>query len=331
MSEERETACYNQNCEQFRSMNQIMWQVPVLAMTLTGGLWFGAGQLKDYTVIKVLLFVLAACSDIAFFVVLMRIRFVMGAYLKKIEEFHPMSFVKADGTGLCRSKMVVHTFSSLLLGAAGVSVVGAIVVAGTSPEDVTPQPIAYYNSEASRLADEYEQVSFENVHATLLPHLPSPPARVLEVGAGSGRDAAALARMGYKVKAVEPAKAMREIALSIHPELKDRLLDDRLPDLGKIGKANFDLILLSAVWMHLPSHQRVHALGRLKELLASNGKLAITIRIGKPDPSRGMYEIAPDDVVKGAMANGLKLISRSDQPDVLGRHTVSWTTLIFSL
>jgi len=330
MTEERETACYIQNCEQFRSMNQIMWQVPVLAMTLTGGLWFGAGQLKDYTIIKILLFVLAACSDIAFFVVLKRIRFVMGAYLKKIEEFHPTSFVKADGAGLCRSKTVVHTFSTLLLGAAGVSIVGAVVVAGTSPEDVTPQPIAYYNSEASRLAGEYEQVSFETVHATLLPHLPSSPAKILDVGAGSGRDAAALVHLGYEVTAIEPAKAMREIALETHPELKDRLLDDRLPDLGKVGKSRFDLILLSAVWMHLPPHQRVPAMGRIKGLMTSNGKLAVTIRIGKPDPSRGMYEISPDEVVKDAMANGLKIISRSDQPDVLGRSTVSWTTLIFA-
>lgn len=330
MSEERETACYNQNCEQFRSMNQIMWQVPVLAMTLTGGLWFGAGQLKDYTAIRFLLFVLAGCSDIAFFVVLKRIRFVMGAYLKKIEEFHPTSFVTADGTGLCKSKTVINTFGILLLGAAVVSFVGAFFVVKTSPEDVTPQPITYYNSEASRLANEYEQVSFEAVHTTLLPHLPSPSAKVLDVGSGSGRDAAALARMGYKVKAVEPAKAMREIALGTHPELKDRLLDDRLPDLGKVGKEKFDLILLSAVWMHLPPHQRVPALDRLKELLASNGKLAITIRVGKSDPSRGMYDISPDDVVKDAITKGLKLASRSDQTDALGRSTVSWTTLIFS-
>ena len=28
---------YEQNYQQFRSLNQIMWQIPVLAMTLTGG------------------------------------------------------------------------------------------------------------------------------------------------------------------------------------------------------------------------------------------------------------------------------------------------------
>ena len=38
---------YEQNYEQFRSLNQIMWQIPVLAMTLTGGLWFGVSSIQD--------------------------------------------------------------------------------------------------------------------------------------------------------------------------------------------------------------------------------------------------------------------------------------------
>lgn len=308
-----------------------MWQVPVLAMTLTGGLWFGAGQLKDYTIIKVLFFVLAAISDFAFFLVLIRIRHVMGAYLIKIEEFSPTSFVKADGKGLRRSRTVVNTFSALLLSAAAVSIIGAVVVERTSAEDVTPQPIAYYNSEAARLASDYEQVPFEAVHSALIPYLPRPPAKALDVGAGSGRDAAALLRMGYKVTAVEPAQGMRDIALGLHPELKGRLVDDRLPDLGTIGKEKFDLILLSAVWMHLPPPQRIPAMTRLKELLPRNGKIVLTIRLGNADVSRGMYEINPDDVVKEASAKGLLLVARSDHADILGRKDVRWATLIFSL
>ncbi|NEB06003.1 methyltransferase domain-containing protein [Streptomyces sp. SID13726] len=47
-------------------------------------------------------------------------------------------------------------------------------------------------------------VSFETVHEALLDLLPDPPARVLDVGAGTGRDAAALAGRGFAVDAVEP-------------------------------------------------------------------------------------------------------------------------------
>jgi len=31
-------AAYNQNSENFRSLNQLMWQIPLIAMSLTGGL-----------------------------------------------------------------------------------------------------------------------------------------------------------------------------------------------------------------------------------------------------------------------------------------------------
>jgi hypothetical protein len=43
---EREKLCYEQNCEQMRSLNQIMWQVPIIAMTLTGGLWRAVATLN---------------------------------------------------------------------------------------------------------------------------------------------------------------------------------------------------------------------------------------------------------------------------------------------
>ena len=44
---EREKVCYEQNFEQARSLNGQMNQVPVLAMTLTGGLWFAAGVTEN--------------------------------------------------------------------------------------------------------------------------------------------------------------------------------------------------------------------------------------------------------------------------------------------
>jgi len=40
-------AAYEQNYQHFRSLNQIMWQIPVLATTLTGGLWFGVTKIEE--------------------------------------------------------------------------------------------------------------------------------------------------------------------------------------------------------------------------------------------------------------------------------------------
>lgn len=48
----------------------------------------------------------------------------------------------------------------------------------------------------------------------------------LDVGAGSGRDAAWLASLGYEVVAAEPAAGMRIEAQRRHPDPRIRWLDD---------------------------------------------------------------------------------------------------------
>ncbi len=125
---ERARTSYEQNFEQFRSLNQTMWQVPVIAMTLTGGLWFGAASVGDMPGFQYLLLVLATLANVGLVVVLIRVRFVMGEYLKVIESFHPSSFVAAKGKGFHASKTVARTFTILLLVSAGVSLLGTYIV-----------------------------------------------------------------------------------------------------------------------------------------------------------------------------------------------------------
>jgi len=112
---EKEKICYEQNYLQFRSLNNVMWQVPIIAMTLTGGLWFGADGTEDIFFKTILLF-LAAIGNFGLVIVLTRTRFVMGKYLDKIEGFSKEGFVLAAGDTLFTSKKaVVRTFSILLI------------------------------------------------------------------------------------------------------------------------------------------------------------------------------------------------------------------------
>lgn len=122
---EKEKLCYVQNYLQFRSLNQVMWQVPILAMTLTGGLWFGVNGTND-KFIQTILLIIAACGNFGLILVLTRTRFVMGEYLKKIEQFHQNSFVSANGNCLKSAEVVVNTFR-VLLALSGVISVIAIV------------------------------------------------------------------------------------------------------------------------------------------------------------------------------------------------------------
>lgn len=117
---EREKCCYEQNCQQFRAMNQIMWQVPLLAITITGGLWYAALGVSGASDFRKPLFLLSAVLDFALIAVLWRVRFVMAAYLVQIESFNPSAFVRASGTGVLNRSYTVVTAFSIALACAGI-------------------------------------------------------------------------------------------------------------------------------------------------------------------------------------------------------------------
>ncbi len=66
-------------------------------------------------------------------------------------------------------------------------------------------------------------------------------------------------------------------------------------------------------------------------LLAPNGRIAISLRIGDPDPERAMYAVTLHELSALAQQFGLRLMSATDSPDKLGRASVSWTTAVFGL
>jgi hypothetical protein len=117
---DRDKACYEQNFQQYRAMNQIMWQVPLLAITITGGLWYAALNVTGVQDFKRPLFLLAFVLDVALIAVLWRVRHVMSAYMVQIERFNPSSFVKASGRGLFNWPYTVVSAFSLALAIAAV-------------------------------------------------------------------------------------------------------------------------------------------------------------------------------------------------------------------
>lgn len=195
------------------------------------------------------------------------------------------------------------------------------------------QTIPHYDQNADQLVSQYESLTFEHVHPALLDLLPPPGATVLDVGAGSGRDAAWFAAKGYDVVAVEPSEAMRTRARQRHPSPRIHWLADSLPDLAQVRRLGltFDLILLSAVWMHVPPASRQRALRKLATLLSPNGRIAISLRIGPPDTDRAMYEVTLPELAAMAQQFGLRLLRTDDNPDKLGRPGISWATAVLGL
>jgi protein-L-isoaspartate O-methyltransferase len=159
--------------------------------------------------------------------------------------------------------------------------------------------------------------------------LPAGSAHVLNVAAGSGWDAAALARRGYRVTAVEPSTGFRtEVALR-HADLSIEWVDDGLPRLVTLDGRLYDLVLLSAVWMRIPKYERYKAMSRLASLLRPGGLLVMTVRQGPADTARGLLIVRPEKVVKTAEKASLTLERSLQEHDALGRPEVSWSTLVF--
>ncbi len=193
--------------------------------------------------------------------------------------------------------------------------------------------IAHYHHHARALAAQYDALAFNAVHQSWLPRLTDVTAgQALDVGAGSGRDARGLQALGWQVTAVEPAAALRQLGQQ-HSQQPARWLDDQLPHLPVLAAdaGRYQLILLSAVWMHLPAEQRAPALARLATLLADTGLLVISLRYGPSEPGRAMYPVSVDELAALAEPLGLQLELPDNQAlaqDCLNRAKVRWQTVI---
>lgn len=119
-----------------------------------------------------------------------------------------------------------------------------------------------YAHEAESLIRRWQSISFADQHSQVVHLLPDAPSRVLDIGAGIGTDAAALAAMGHTVVAVEPVGELRTAAINLHRSSRIEWIDDSLPDLRIITSMNetFDVVMLTAVWMHLDYEQRCRAM-----------------------------------------------------------------------
>lgn len=187
-----------------------------------------------------------------------------------------------------------------------------------------------YNAAAAGLIGPYEALKPADVYAPVIDLFPERPRHVIDIGAGTGRDAAWLAGRGADVLAVEPCAAFREAGALLHPDRRITWLDDRLPQLGRIDGA-FDLVLLCGVWQHMDAPEREMAMRRLAQLAALDAVVLLSLRHGPSPAGRSAFPVDADETGVAAAACGLALLRRvatqSMQPGnrAMG---VRWTWLV---
>lgn len=191
--------------------------------------------------------------------------------------------------------------------------------------------VPFYDVHAQQLTEQYESLEAHAVHQWLMDLLPTGAnSRALDVGAGSGRDAAWLVSRGFEVWAVEPSMLMRQEAQKCHAEVSITWLDDHLPELERTRMAtsqqgvSFNFILMSAVWMHLVPQQRATAFKNLMDLLTEGGILAVTLRCGPAPAEREMHEVTEEEIRQLSAEYGATVLRCLTAPDQSGRSEISW-------
>lgn len=191
-----------------------------------------------------------------------------------------------------------------------------------------------YEAAAVDLIPRYESIATDVVLGPILDALPKLPCRVLDVGAGAGRNPAWFASQGHRVTACEPVDAFREAAASRYADTGIRWLKDMLPDLGAamaLGET-YDFVLLSAVWQHIDPSKRAPSMATLAGLMAKDATLAMSVRHGPGAAGRPVFASSDDETQALAHACGLttRFVRHSGSVQAANKAAgVTWSWMIF--
>jgi hypothetical protein len=114
---DKDALIYQQNCEEFRSLNGFFWQIPLIMMTLNGGLWYSVASLDLSETAQRGVLWFAVLANLVMVAGLARLRNVMASLLIQIHSY--------QGTTATGRPRIIQIMFSLLLSAAAI---GAAVV-----------------------------------------------------------------------------------------------------------------------------------------------------------------------------------------------------------
>jgi SAM-dependent methyltransferase len=190
-----------------------------------------------------------------------------------------------------------------------------------------------YSEVTEKFIESTKEIDFMELHQAFIEFIPNKPGRVLDVGAGIGRDASILAEMGHTVVAVEPTAEFRAAARRLYDAPNIQWIDDSLPMLSFLGNQTdqFDFVLASGVWHHLDVAEQQYTMLRISDLLRSDAIFALSLRHGPAGAGTHVFPTDGQQTVEYAEACGLtSLLHLPNQPSLMkGKEAVTWTRLVF--
>ena len=161
----------------------------------------------------------------------------------------------------------------------------------------------YAETFAQRLADGVDVDGEARLADALAPR----GARILDIGSGMGRVAAALQARGHHVVATEPDPALREQSRDTFPDLD--VLPHQALGLDPADVGTFDLVLLVGnVMIYLGEGTEQAVLARVRALLAPTGRALVGFHL--TGVKSGSRTYAPDEFLADVAAAGLRVEQR---------------------
>ena len=172
------------------------------------------------------------------------------------------------------------------------------------------QVLEEYAREAPDLVESFERICAADVYANVAHLLPMQPSRIVDVGAGTGRDAAWFVQLGHSVLAVEPTDHLRAAGMELHPSPRITWIKDTLPDLKRTLQRGevFDCVVLCAVWQHLSSDERARAMPKLARLMGKDSRFFMILRHEPPDAKGRRNDTQREEAETMARESGLDLV-----------------------
>ena len=197
--------------------------------------------------------------------------------------------------------------------------------------------LKYYSDNAAQVAERYESV-VSDLSAHFADSF-SKGGKILDIGCGSGRDLAVLYKLGFDCYGVDPVLEFVEIAQLIHPELENRVVLGKLPDLQVPFNGNFDGVLCSAVLMHIDIEQLPATATAIKSCLKVGGRLLYSVPskrldvvVSNRDPNGRLFIPDQADRLNSLFSSiGFTEIASWNNSDSMGRDSVEWVSVLLEL
>jgi SAM-dependent methyltransferase len=189
----------------------------------------------------------------------------------------------------------------------------------------------YYEENAVELSASYEGAQLDMLYQAMSSHFPA-GSSLLEIGCGSGRDAARLLAAGYGVQAVDGSENLLAEALKLHPELVARTHHVLLPATLPFAAAGFDGFYSVACLMHFSGGQIAEILNEARRVLKPAGRGLVSVPTRRADINndgidqhgRTFKLFSPAEWLEIFTKCGFSAKAGKEEPDGAGREGISW-------